>query len=245
MLLGARNFCIGMRSRAVEGSRAVARELGLSGPRRAFPEAGVLAHDGGDGLFNAIALLPQARALAHARKVVAHLAAACLETGRALWLPALRVEGRAFFLWTYLDLRSVEALGVATLETHFGANHAPRFRNASLLVVDRATARVATDDARDDDVAAFAIPEKGARPETVLLDLAKLLRPDVLLLHMPFLDRDAPRRDQATAAPSLAAHVLAQLRWCPELLVPEHDARLATAAASCWGRGTALDAPPA
>ena len=226
-----------LRTRALEGRRLLARELGLSSSR---PTGPLLGHDGGDGLVNALAFFEPAvaKSLARARLAVAHLVAACLETGRALWLPALHHEDRVFFLWTYLDLQSLEELGVDHAATHLlaHAKEAP-FANASLVSVDEATARVATDDARDDAVTAFELPA-GARPERVLYDLARLHRPELLLLHLPFLRRDQPKR----APGSLARRVLGLLRWCPDLLAPDHDARVATPAASCWGRGASLDA---
>ena len=45
-------------------------------------------------------------------------------------------------------------------------------------------------------------------------------------------------------ADQLARAVLAELRWCPAHLRAEHDARVATAAASCWGRGVAVAPDP-
>ena len=129
-------------------------------------------------------------------------------------------------------MRTVEDLGIQWLPTQ--TSWVPR--NASLLAVDEWTARLATDDPRDPPVAAFAIGE--ASSGRVALDLAQLHRPELLLVHLPFLWRGGA----SARTDAVAAAVLNELRWCPDhLLRRDHDARVATAAASCWGRGVAVD----
>ena len=217
-----------LRARAAAGRLALARELGLLESKRP-PTEGVVSLDGGAG-FGASMVDGLTKG---ARLQIAHAAACALETGRAFRPPALHLGERAFFPWTFLDVKSLEDVGVAWLPTRVDA--VPR--NASLIAVDEWTARLATDDPRDPRVTAFALP-KGATPGRAALDLAQLHRPELVLLHLPFLRRNG---GAAKSAP-LALAVLKELRWCPDHLVgAARDARRATAAASCWGRGVVMD----
>ena len=71
-----------------------------------------------------------------------------------------------------------------------------------------------------------------------MLDLARLHRPALLLLHLPFADREAAAQQHADAG---ALAVLKVLRWCPGHLDAARAMGTATGAASCWGRGVLLD----
>lgn len=216
------------RARAAMGRRVLALELGFVPPPPV--EDGVLVVDAGPGLSSTL-VVDASSTLKAVRLVVAHAIAACLETNRHLQLPALMIGERTFFLWTYLDLKSAEDIGLKWRPTHSLTGG-----NASLISADDRTVRLATDDARDASVIAFALPP-GATAGRAVLDLAQLHRPRTLHLHLPFL---ALPRIASKHADALAIAVLAELRWCPSHLSSVHDARVATAAASCWGRGTAV-----
>jgi len=217
------------RARAAMGRRVLALELGFVPPPPV--EDGVLVIDAGPGLSSTL-VVDASSTLKAVRLVVAHAIAACLETNRHLQLPALIMGEQTFFLWTYLDLKSAEDLGLKWRPTQSSNDGG----NASLISADDRTVRLATDDARDASVIAFALPP-GATAGRAVLDLAQLHRPRTLHLHLPFLS--LPRL-AAKHADALAVAVLAELRWCPSHLSPVHDARVATAAASCWGRGVAV-----
>ena len=143
------------------------------------------------------------------RLIIAHAIAACLETNRQLQLPSLVIGERRFFLWSYLDLKSAEDLGLKwrpTQSLNGGGN-------SSVISVDEKTLRLATDDARDQPVVAFALPPKSTAGRAAL-DLVQLHRPSHLRLHLPFLSQ--PRLVKKHAD-QLARAVLAELRWCPSL----------------------------
>ena len=148
---------------------------------------------------------------------------------------SLRIIGeRRFFLWSYLDLKSAEDLGLKWRPTQSLQGGG----NSSVISVDEKTLRLATDDVRDQPVVAFALP-KSSTAGRAALDLVQLHRPSHLRLHLPFLSQP---RLSAKHADQLARAVLSELRWCPAHLRAEHDARVATASASCWARGVAVAA---
>ena len=213
------------------GRRLLALELGLV-PSPVVPDEGSLSVDA-TGIPSTVVVDAQCT-LKAVRLIIAHAIAACLETNRQLQLPSLVIGERRFFLWSYLDLKSAEDLGLKWRPT----NALSGGGNASVISVDEKTLRLATDDARDQPVVAFALPPKSTAGRAAL-DLVQLHRPSHLRLHLPFLSQ--PRLVKKHAD-QLARAVLAELRWCPAHLRAEHDARVATAAASCWGRGVAVAA---
>ena len=214
------------------GRRLLALELNLIAPP-SMPDEGLLSIDAGAGRASTVVVDAQST-LKSIRLVVAHAIASCLETNRQLQLPSLVIGERRFFLWTYLDLKSAEDLGLKWRPT----NALNGGGNSSVISVDEKTLRLATDDARDQPVVAFALP-KSSTAGRAALDLVQLHRPSHLRLHLPFLSQP---RLSAKHADQLARAVLSELRWCPSHLRAEHDARVATAAASCWGRGVAVAA---
>jgi hypothetical protein len=220
------------RMRMSMGRKLLALELGLV-PSPVVPDEGSLSIDAGAGRASTVVVDAQCT-LKTVRLVIAHAIAACLETNRQLQLPSLVIGERRFFLWSYLDLKSAEDLGLKWRPTQSLQGGG----NASVISVDEKTLRLATDDARDQPVVAFALPPKSTAGRAAL-DLVQLHRPSQLRLHLPFLSQ--PRLVKKHAD-QLARAVLAELRWCPAHLRAEHDARVATAAASCWGRGVAVAA---
>ncbi len=220
------------RMRMAMGRRLLALELNLIAPP-SMPDEGLLSVDAGAGRASTVVVDAQAT-LKSVRLVIAHAIAACLETNRQLHLPSLVIGERRFFLWTYLDLKSAEDLGLKWRPT----NALNGGGNSSVISVDEKTLRLATDDSRDQPVVAFALP-KSSTAGRAALDLVQLHRPSHLRLHLPFLSQP---RLSSKHADQLARAVLSELRWCPAHLRAEHDARVATAAASCWGRGVAVAA---
>ena len=92
------------------GRRLLALELNLIAPP-SMPDEGLLSVDAGAGRASTVVVDAQST-LKSVRLVIAHAIAACLETNRQLQLPSLVIGERRFFLWSYLDLKSAEDLGL-------------------------------------------------------------------------------------------------------------------------------------
>ena len=124
------------------GRRLLALELGLvTSP--VVPDEGSLSIDAGAGRASTVVVDAQST-LKAIRLVIAHAIASCLETNRQLQLPSLVIGERRFFLWSYLDLKSAEDLGLKWRPTQSLQGGG----NSSVISVDEKTLRLATDDAR-------------------------------------------------------------------------------------------------
>ncbi|KAJ8604911.1 hypothetical protein CTAYLR_004304 [Chrysophaeum taylorii] len=192
--------------------KLLASELGLVAPRRAKK---LLALKGAS-----ISLYENE--LEFARLVVAHLVATALVTNRALVLPSIHLDEKVFFLWTYLDLESLDTLNVAWHETHF-LSRVP-VATVAHLTVDLHMAALDTDGTRE----VFDADS----PDEALLALALDQKADLLLLDLPFLRHHTP------------SPVSRHLRWCDRGLDPAKDARLAAASHACSVPGDTLESEP-
>ncbi|KAJ1462029.1 hypothetical protein M885DRAFT_494241 [Pelagophyceae sp. CCMP2097] len=168
-------------------------------------------------------------------------------TGRALWLPTVHSDETQFFAWSYLDLQSVEALGVDWREAAFVRNRGrrrpfdgvatldvggneplPPGRARTIVTVDvrpdlaappRQRNATATDDA-DDDAAADAA--YGAR-RTVLRLSTRAPRDDDSLVWVAARLQSA---ELLLLRPTFLEHDHAQLRGSPTSIVGDVMRRL-------------------
>lgn len=185
------------------------------------------------------------RSTRFARLIVAYLVAVALVTGRSLVLPSLHVDERVFFLWSYLDTASLDALGVQW--TH--ATFLTQFDTVAELEVSRtrATLHVDYEGAKvREKLDAWRHPWADDRLWRFAQD-ERLEDADMLVLHLPFVADDYAKRlivDSAYLS-NPARIVAAHLAWCDKGgLHANNDARVATAASSCWGKGVILDPAP-
>ena len=220
----------------------LAAELGLTTTMSSEEDDLLIARDA------AIDLYEPFRSLRYLRLAVAHLAAAALLSRKTLVLPAVHHDERTFFLWTYLDLASLDDLGLKWRHTHYLHNRPLEKEGPVSIAIDDAFATV-DDDAKNHHVF-FEMP-KQLPPEQLLWTLILDHVPErsgPLVLHLPFLANVVRadnghrllRPDRAQRNPALL--VADKLRWCDKGFRPGNEAHFATAAADCYGRGVRLDA---
>lgn len=190
------------------------------------------------------------------RFVFAHLATAALVSHRTIVLPAVHHDGSVFFLWTYLDLQSLEDLGIEYRHTHYFTHTKQKPQKPMTVTAHKDFALV---DRGHPKSRHFFPPrptsprelDRGMTPEDLLWNVltVELVAPnyshekyDVLAIHLPFLAEEFVRmQEEKRAALNPALLLATKLRWCEDGLRPNHNVHEATANGDCYGRGTPVD----
>lgn len=179
------------------------------------------------------------RSLRYLRLVVAHLVAAALLTRRALVLPAVNYDERTYFLWTYLDLESLDDLGIQWRHTHYLAQAPKPITSVASIFVDAPIVVLDTETDRR-----FFDTPRSIYPERALWTLLSERHDErLLVLHLPFIAKQLGRMVTSERAVLNAAFVVVKkLRWCDTGLSASIDSTQATASDDCYGNGVLIEA---
>jgi len=183
---------------------------------------------------------------------LAFLAAA---TGRVLVLPRLLVDYHVYFLWTFLDLKSLEP-GVAWRETNFPSN-LRSWKNATHPF--SSTARVKLDGkavglVADDGPARWARLAKPPPSTSLERVWASALAPtndaELLLVDMPFADgtfvaalsncdfeKSPTTCARSQGVPDELLRVFQRLKWCGDTVDLNKLAAKSFQGFDCYGKG--------
>ena len=205
------------------------------------------------------------------RVIIAFLAALCRRTNRILVLPKLFFDHDFYFLWTYLDVKSLEDVVPGWRETNFASN--PKsWLDVEADVPFRSVARVALYEKGDllvhishDNVnghnagtfeASWDIEDGGGKASDALfslmtampeLDAAEALFVNPAYLTMPYISYRLSRyaaKGELGVADGEIVKVLESLLWCKDA-IEKVSGRLGVAQAKCsddcFGLGERLD----